>query len=379
MKIFSLLILLFISSEIFGQCPPELSYQIPNDTVTCFSPTMIAIGSSSSPNTIIKWYQPAIPTLVDSYSIAIDFSQWGGMGFPPPFYTYTVMATNTLLGCSTQSLINIYQNFKQPNPIPSIIGTYSTICQNNSVVLGLGNSSVTSGIPGATLINPFWESPSGTFTNAINFNATSAGTHSLTVTDSYNGCKRTGTVLVTDSRPQFNLQGMAPTSSISCNGSVTINTQIPNGYSLSTTSGSLNGTTISNLCYGWVKVCMTLTNSQCFKCDSLLINAATSIDENDWEKEILIFPNPSSGNLNITYPSKEKAKIKLFDLEGRMILVDPNINTSASLTETEALEVSGTNTSSNKLEIKDLNAGVYMVELNIDGSILRKKIIVLKL
>jgi hypothetical protein len=171
---------------------------------------------------------------------------------------------------------------------------------------------------------------------------------------------------------------MAPTTSVSCNGSVTINTQIPNGYSLSTTSGSLNGTTISNLCYGWVKVCMTLINSQCFKCDSLLINAATSLDENDWEKGVLIFPNPSSGNLNITYPLREKTKIKIFDLEGRMILVDPDINNGASLPETEALEVSGTNTSSNKLEIKDLNAGVYMVELNVDGSILRKKIIVLK-
>jgi len=109
-----------------------------------------------------------------------------------------------------------------------------------------------------------------------------------------------------------------------------------------------------------------------------LINAATSIDENDWKKEVLIFPNPSNGNLNITYPLREKTKIKIFDLEGKMILVDPNINTGASFTKTEALKVSVTNTSSNKLEIKDLKAGVYMVELNVDESILRKKIIVLK-
>lgn len=109
-----------------------------------------------------------------------------------------------------------------------------------------------------------------------------------------------------------------------------------------------------------------------------MINAATSIDENDWEKEILIYPNPSNGNVNITYPSKEKTKIKIFDMEGRMISLDPDINTGVSLTETEALEVSVTNISSNKLEVKDLKAGVYIIELNIDGSILRKKIIVLK-
>lgn len=381
MKIYSLLIFLFISSEIFGQCPPELDYQIPTTTLTCFNPTVIAFGTTTSSNTFIQWYQPSIPTLVNSHSIIIGYPS-GGINPPfpppPPYDSYTVIATNTLLNCSTTVIVNIYKNFKPPISIPKVIDSNSIICQNNSVLLGPGNSTVTSGIPGATLINSFWESPSGTFTNAVNFNATTAGTHSLTVTDSYNGCKSTGTVLVTDSRPQFNLQGMAPTTSVSCNGSVTINTQIPNGYSLSTTSGSLNGTTINNLCYGWVKVCMTLTNSQCFKCDSLLINAATSIDENDWKKEVLIFPNPSNGNLNITYPLREKTKIKIFDLEGKMILVDPNINTGASFTKTEALKVSVTNTSSNKLEIKDLKAGVYMVELNVDESILRKKIIVLK-
>ncbi|HRH12580.1 MAG TPA: hypothetical protein PLU73_13760, partial [Bacteroidia bacterium] len=315
MKIFSLLILLFISSEVFGQCPPDLQINLEKDTVTCNTPTINAYALSSSSNVTFLWAGYCLMNPVTQSSLVLP-ANCGTQGFPPPYYLYSVTATNTLLGCSTSTVVKVYFNFKPPISSPKIIGNNSVICQNNTVLLGLGNSTTTSGISGATVINPFWESPSGTFTNAVNFNAATAGTHSLTVTDSYNGCKSTGTVLVTDSRPQFNLQGMAPTTSVSCNGSVTINTQIPNGYSLSTTSGSLNGTTISNLCYGWVKVCMTLTNSQCFKCDSLLINAATSIDENDWEKEVLIFPNPSNGNLNITYPLREKTKIKIFDLEG---------------------------------------------------------------
>lgn len=379
MKIFSLLILLFISSEIFGQCPPQFTLTIPSLTPTCLNPVIQITATASSSNVSFVWVGTDIfPSATGNTINLPDIN----VGWPPEniptCYAYTLTATNTLLSCSSSSVFTLCPNIKFPISSPSIIGSNSVICKNNNVLLSSINSSITSGIIGASITNTYWQGPGLEPLLTPTLSVSNPGIYTLQVQDSYNGCKRTGTIQVTDSRPQFNLQGMAPTTSVSCNGSVTINTQILNGYSLSTSSGSLNGTTISNLCYGWVKVCMTNINSQCFKCDSLLINAATSIDENDWEQEILIFPNPSSGNVNITYPSKEKTKIKIFDLEGRMILVDPNINTGASLPETEALEVSATNISSSKLEIKDLKAGVYMVELNIDGSILRKKIIVLK-
>jgi hypothetical protein len=179
------------------------------------------------------------------------------------------------------------------------------------------------------------------------------------VQDSYNGCLGSQTINVGDSRPQFGLQGTAPTSSASCNGSVIVSTQIPNGYTLSATSGSLNGTTLTQLCYGWVKVCVTNTNSECFKCDSLLMNEATTLTEYNTENEISVFPNPSYSSVFIQCNEEISGILKIRSFDGREI-------------KEEAISFEKI------IEIKQLKSGIYFAELNYKNKIIRKKIIVLK-
>jgi hypothetical protein len=341
-----------------GQCPPDLAYQIPNDTLTCYSPTIIAIGSSTTTNTIIQWYMPTIPSLVNSNSVVIGFPS-GGISIPPPFpcTNYTVVATNTVLGCSTQSIITICENFKLPIAQPTIISTNTLACPN-SVSLSIGNSTVTSGAFGGTITGPWWINPCGNFSQTAVFTTTCPGIHTLQVTDSYNGCKNTGTVLVGGTMPDVDFQVISLTSSsLNCDGVFAISTSPPNGYILSTNSGILHGDTLSNLCYGWVKVCMTLTNTGCTRCDSTIM-MATSIDEIDLGKEILVYPNPSGGSVNFLYPQNSKIEIKVFDIEGK---------------ETE--KVVSINSTTSRIELKN---GIYFAEFYLNGSVIRKKLAIIE-
>ena len=221
------------------------------------------------------------------------------------------------------------------------------------------NSSVTSGVPGASITNRQWflpgQAPISCSTIAIN----SSGIFTLQVEDSYNGCIGTKTIQITDSRPQFGLAGTAPTSSNSCDGSLVVNTQVPNGYSLSATAGSLNGIYLNNLCYGWVKVCMTYTNSGCFKCDSLLMNGATFVEERELENEIMVFPNPAAEYVQIKYPIDQNGLIRIFNLEGQEV-------------RTLRLENDGSTM------IEGLKEGFYFVEISSELTFVRRFLTVIR-
>jgi gliding motility-associated-like protein len=98
----------------------------------------------------------------------------------------------------------INQNFKPPVSTPTIsIGTATAIyctAATNPVVLTTGNSTVTSGVPFAFASPYLWEGPSPqtTITGASSYSAYVPGIYTLTIKDSYNGCLRTGTILVLD-------------------------------------------------------------------------------------------------------------------------------------------------------------------------------------
>jgi hypothetical protein len=242
------------------------------------------------------------------------------------------------------------------------------------VALNSNNSYVTSAGPNPSITVISWMGPAPQQSaTGTTYSAYVAGDYSLVVQDSYNGCTSLGTVNVISTQPQFGLQGTAPTTTASCDGTVIITTQIPNGYSLTASTGSLSGTTISNLCYGWLKVCMTFTPGGCYKCDSIMMDGATNIKHWDLEEQFGLYPNPSNGNFYIKNTSGKSATIKIFNVEGRQVSV------------VEALETTGSGASTLRepqgpqyLEIKNLTAGIYFVEVNIEGVIMRKKVVVIK-
>ncbi|MBK9284306.1 MAG: T9SS type A sorting domain-containing protein [Sphingobacteriaceae bacterium] len=363
-----------------GQCPPHVDFFTHNlsRTLTCNNPTLLASGTSTTNNTELSWIVPSTPSLINSPTIIIG-SQTG-----PPTSTstliyaqYTLVATNTLLSCSTTSVIQIYQNFKPPTVNIAIsIATPTTICNNSFPVLTTG-TSISIGLPWPFLNNPCWSGPPPqTYTcGPSSYTCNVPGIYSLTLTDYYNGCSGSDTINVKDTRPQFGLQGSAPTSSLNCDGSLIVTTQIPNGYTLSASSGSLNGTTLNNLCYGWVKLCMTFTDTQCYKCDSILMNEATAIKEINptaigLEEQVLIYPNPTNSDFFIENKSNENLSVKIYNVDGESM-------------EAEALEAGAlTNTvasyKTTKIKAGNLENGLYILELKIDTQIIRKKILIQK-
>ncbi len=331
-------------------------------TLTCYNPTVLASGTSTSPNTVVNWYQPIAPQLVPISTIIV------GPGSGPStsttsltYASYTVIATNTLNACVSASVVMIRQNFKPPVSSPNIsIGSPTAICGENAVVLTTGQSTTTSGGPFAFAIPELWEGPApqATLSGASSYNCMVPGNYSLTIKDSYNGCTKTGTINVLNLNPVFTLQGTAPTSSVSCNGSVVITPSAQPGYSISVSMGTLTGNNVTNLCFGQLIVCLSYTSSGCKKCDSLIMNATTSIKTINSENEFILYPNPANSIFFIKSTQQKSGTIKIFNVEGKEI-------------ENLILE------NNKETKIENLFSGIYFVEIRIEGSVYRKKVVVI--
>jgi gliding motility-associated-like protein len=183
-----------------------LSGTVSTQTLTCYNPTILATGSSTTANTNITWLMPVAPPSLGSPTLVI--------GAPPTgpntsttstsYANFTVVATNSVNACQSTSVVVINQNFKPPVSTPTIsIGTATAIyctAGTNPVVLTTGSSTVTSGVPFAFASPYLWEGPSpqATVTGASSYSCYVPGIYTLTIQDSYNGCLRTGTIQVLD-------------------------------------------------------------------------------------------------------------------------------------------------------------------------------------
>jgi hypothetical protein len=90
----------------------------------------------------------------------------------------------------------------------------------------------------------------------------------------------------------------------------------------------------------------------------VFIDPATAVitNTND-ESRILIYPNPSQGTFFIQSLTGIQAEVRIYNLEGK---------------EIEHLKFE------RQIEIRNLNNGLYFIELNIDGMVRRKKVLVMK-
>jgi gliding motility-associated-like protein len=176
-------------------------------TLTCRNPTLLGVGSSTTPNTTISWNVPSVPPLLASSTLVIgDPANGPNTGTTSLTYAnFTVVAYNTLNACETRSVLVISQNFKAPISSPTIsIATptaiYCTVA-NAPVVLTTGNSTTTSGGgPLAFVANPCWAGPSPQTPTcgASSYSCYVPGIYTLAVEDNYNGCTSSGTVNVID-------------------------------------------------------------------------------------------------------------------------------------------------------------------------------------
>jgi gliding motility-associated-like protein len=200
---------------------PNLVTHLLTQTLTCFHPTVLATGSSTSTNTYVNWIVPVIPPIISTPSIVIGPENGPNTSSTTLNYAnYTVVATNSVNGCQTSSVLVINQNFRPPVSNPTIsIGTPTAIyciSGTNPVVLTTG-SSIGVGPP-SFVANPTWAGPSPqlTLSGPSSYSCYVAGIYSLTVMDSYNGCKSTGTINVLDKTQPPVLLMPVSTASIDC-------------------------------------------------------------------------------------------------------------------------------------------------------------------
>ena len=83
--------------------------------------------------------------------------------------------------------------------------------------------------------------------------------------------------------------------------------------------------------------------------------------EEDIQNSINLYPNPSNGNLTVTWkPTSEESNIKIYNVLGRLIL-SKNINEGQ-----QRLDLNMTKEAS----------GIYFIKLKVGNRLMRKKLII---
>jgi gliding motility-associated-like protein len=207
---------------------PNVSASVLTQTLTCYNPTVLATATSTTSNTQLSWILPVTPPALPSPTFIIGSNTTGPNTSTSSlnYASFTVVATNTLNACSSNSVVVINQNFRPPVSTPTIsIGTATAIyctAATNPVVLTTGNSTTTSGGgPTAFVANPCWAGPSPQTSTcgASSYSCYVAGIYSLTVMDNYNGCTSTGTIQVIDKTQPPVLMELVSTATLDCGAS----------------------------------------------------------------------------------------------------------------------------------------------------------------
>jgi gliding motility-associated-like protein len=206
---------------------PHVLASILQQTLTCYHPTLLATGTSSTPNTVITWGLPVAPGQLSTPTVEVGPANGPNTSTTSTTYAnYTVIATNTVNACQSTSVMIISQNFKPPVSSPTIsIGTPTAIYCTVSkapVVLTTGSSTTTSnGGPTAFIVNPLWDGPSPqtTITGVSSYSCYVPGIYSLTVQDNYNGCLKTGTINVLDRTQPPVITNPISTATLDCGNS----------------------------------------------------------------------------------------------------------------------------------------------------------------
>ncbi len=177
-----------------------------NQTLTCSNLTVTLDANPAFSNSPVDyaWSGPGITGTVNTQTISANLPG-----------TYTVIATNTLTGCSTTSLV----------VVSPVINNFSiSVNASQGGILQCGqcvtlSPVLTGNVPGVAFI---WTSATGNIFNSLTIPACTAGTYSLSVTNA-NGCVASSTILVQLGAPLLT-SSLTPTINATCpylsNGSI---------------------------------------------------------------------------------------------------------------------------------------------------------------
>lgn len=297
---------------------PGISISAPARTLTCDVPTVqLQAGSSTqSVNFSWAWSSPS-PTMSPGGAIAVSAN------FATPSATmqgtYSATATNTVNGCSSSTVIPIWQNVVPPN---AIITPSAATLTCNTASINLANFSTSGNPPNSPfpfsmpVISYLWLGPEGapTKSNSSSYLATLPGTYTMFVKDMNNGCTSCNTITITDSRifPVFNQT--APFF-LNCPGTVTLGATmsstntivswqwaVPAGANVS----GINTPVLTTNAPGYYTLTAT-NNAGCSSKIVMEVYACTGLDETGHDAlAVKLFPNPAQDHLSLRTESNTK-------------------------------------------------------------------------
>jgi gliding motility-associated-like protein len=192
---------------------PTVGFSVMPGTITCSSPTTIITGSSSATNNKWQW-STSDGTFASGTSLqSVTVSAKGN---------YVLTVTDTDNGCSDSKTVSVDEN--KTTPVATIADPAHITCNATTITL---SGSVT-----GTPVSVEWTPTNGGYIpvgskNSLTPTVSSAGTYTMTATNTVSGCQSSATVTVIDDRSNTPV--------------ITINTS-PSALDCKTTTVQLYGT-----------------------------------------------------------------------------------------------------------------------------------------
>ncbi len=200
-----------ISTVVVGTntTPPSPATLTPN-AITCGTPN-VNVAITASTGVTYNWTGPSIISGGTTSSALVNASG-----------NYTVQVTNVSNGCSANAVVNVTSS------------SAVTVAPSTSGLVTCSNSLITLSTPNVAGQNYTWTAPSGavivTGANSAVATASNAGTYTVTVLNTINGCIQIGAIAA-------NVNTTAPTATASTAGTITC---INSAISLNVNPSALN-------------------------------------------------------------------------------------------------------------------------------------------
>lgn len=229
--------------------------------LTCTLNTVTLDGASTTVGATLLWSGPGIVSGANTETPVVN---------QPGVYTLTV--THPLTGCTSTGTVSVVRNNTNPTVSFPVIPADITCASPNVTI-----QSTTS----ATNKTYQWSTPDGTI-SGVSTNASvvvsKAGTYTLVVTDTDNGCTGTGSIVATENTTKPDAQIAAPSTIICSQTSIQLSgssTTTPINILWSTTDGNIvsGGNTFNPTINkgGTYQMKITNTTTQCFSTASVLV------------------------------------------------------------------------------------------------------------
>lgn len=186
---------------IANQTPPVIgNVSASQNPITCSNPTVL-VQATANPSLQYSW----LPYGGSSNSTTVFATIPASINPTPPptVINVTLVVTDPINLCSSNTVVQVYQNLYKPNVLVNnyltIVPTcVSSILLTNNSITGIPNNSFPNSLP---VIGSLWEGPSPqpTLANSTTYTAQSIGIYTMTGTDMNNGCTNTATYNVTSS------------------------------------------------------------------------------------------------------------------------------------------------------------------------------------